>query len=154
MTKIIETFKSNASPEAAWALLSDFGNIDFFNPNLKDSYLLEGSSETGVGTLRQCNLADGKNYIRERVVDWKEGESYTIDIYEGTMPLTNILTTLGVRPKGQGSELFMEMEYTPKYGPVGAIMNVVMLRRYVRGMMAKVLSGLDEKARMRPVLAA
>ncbi len=154
MTRIIETFKSNASPAAVWELLADFGNIDFFNPNLKDSYLLEGSASHGVGTLRQCNLADGKNYIRERVVDWKEGESYTIEIFEGTMPLKNILTTLRVVPHGTGSLLSMEMEYTPKYGPLGSVMNVIVLKRYVSEMMKKVLGGLDEKAIRRPVFAA
>ncbi len=154
MTKLIETFKSEASPEAAWALLADFGNIDFFNPNLKNSFLLEGSAEQGVGTLRQCNLADGKNYIRERVLEWNEGQSYTIEIYDGTMPLKNLLTTVGVRPRGAGSELYMEFEYTPKFGPLGAVMNVVMLKRYVRNMMKRVLSGLDAKASERPMLAA
>ena len=154
MTKLIETFKSEASPEAAWALLADFGNIDFFNPNLKSSYLLEGSTEQGVGTLRQCNLLDGKNYIRERVVEWNEGQSYTIEIYDGTMPLKNILTTLRVAPFGTGSLLTMEMEYTPKYGLLGTVMNVVILKSYVEKMMRKVLSGLDAKAAMRPMLAA
>ena len=146
MTNISVTHKTKANPEVCWDLLSDFANIDFFNPGVRDSHLLNDSVEQGVGAVRQCNLTDGKNYIRERITDWQEGKSYTVSIYEGTMPLKNTFATLKIEPDGAGSILAMEMEYTPKFGPLGALMNVVMLRRMMEKSMRSVVQGLDEKA--------
>ena len=154
MTNISVTRKTKASPEACWDLLSDFANIDFFNPGVKESRLLNGSSERGVGAVRQCDLTDGKNFIRERIIDWQEGKSYTVSIYEGTMPLKNTVATLKIEPDGAGTILAMEMEYIPKFGPLGALMNVVMLRRMMEKSMRSVVQGLDEKAVVRGAKAA
>lgn len=150
MSNIKLEFKSPASPEFVWALLSDFAHIDFFNPNLLSSHLMPGSPPRGIGTVRQCNLKDGKNYIRERVTAWDEGKSYAIDIYEGTMPVKDAYTTLGLEPSmGGGSRLYMDFHYTPKFGPLGFVMDKVMLNRMMRGMLIKLLEGLSQKAALR-----
>jgi hypothetical protein len=61
-----QIFKSPISD--VWKSWDKFGDIDAFNPNLKRSFLLEGSHSTGLGATRQCDLADGKNYIREKII--------------------------------------------------------------------------------------
>ena len=150
MSNIKVEFKSPASPESVWDLMSDFANIDFFNPNLASSHLMPGSPAHGIGTVRQCNLIDGKNYIRERVTAWNEGQSYTIDIYEGTMPVKDAHTTLGLEPQADGStRLYMDFHYQPKFGLAGLLMDKVMLNRMMRGMLMKLLHGLSEKATLR-----
>ena len=146
MTTLRVTHWTAAHPEACWALMADFGNIDFFNPHLQESYLLEGSPTCGLGTERQCNLKDGKNYIKEKVVAWTEGSSYTVDIYDGTMPVRDMLTTLGLQPKAGGTELYMQTQYQPKFGIAGKVMDRLILRRMMRGMMLNVIEGLGEKA--------
>ena len=146
MTNLSVTRKSKASPEACWDLLADFGNIDFFNPHVGKSRLLDDSPERGIGAVRQCDLADGKNYLRERITDWQEGNSYTVSLYESSMPLKNTFITLSVKPDQEGSILEMDMDYTPKYGPLGALMDVVILRRMMEKTMRSVVQGLDEKA--------
>ena len=147
MAHLRVTHSTTASPAACWALMSNFVNIDFFNPNLKSSHLLAGSPEHGVGMTRQCDLIDGKNYIREKVIDWQEGRSYTVDIYDGTMPVRKSKTTLGLSPRADGgTDLYMDFTYTPKYGPLGAVMNVLAMRSMFRALLKKVLTGLSEKA--------
>ena len=61
------------------------------------------------------------------------------------MPLRNTFATLSVEPDGAGAILTMDMEYTPKFGPLGALMNLVMLRRMMEKSMHSVVQGLDEK---------
>jgi len=50
-------------------------------------------------------------YLKERVTDWKENQSYTVDIYETPMPMMKrSLTTLGVPELGnQASEVYMDI---------------------------------------------
>ncbi len=147
MTRVRVTHSTKASPEACWALMADFGNIDFFNPHLSESRLIGGSQQHGVGTERQCDLKGGRGYIRERIIDWQEGRSYTVDIYDGSMPVDDMHTTLGLEPRpGGGTELFMETTYRPRYGVLGTIADVLMIRRMLRGMLLTVIAGRPHKA--------
>jgi hypothetical protein len=138
--------KTKASAARAWDLMSDFGAIDAFNPTLKESHLLDGSCEIGLGAERQCTLKDGKNYIHERVVDWKEGRSYRIEVFGGTMPLDDLQAELAVDPSGTGALLRMTMQYRPRWGLLGRLIEPVLLRPMMRRMMRKVIDGLAEKA--------
>jgi hypothetical protein len=150
MAHVRVTHATSAAPALCWELMADFANIDYFNPHLSESRLLEGSPANGLGTTRHCDIKGGKNYIRERVVDWQEGRSYTVDIYDGTMPVTGMMTTLGLSPRpGGGSHLFMETSYTPRYGIVGKAMDVLAMRRMFSRMLLDVIKGLAEKAEAR-----
>lgn len=148
MSTTIEIERAVAAPASdVWANLATYADIAVWNPNIAKSYLIDGSAPAGEGALRQCDFADGKNWIRERIVEWREGESYTVDIYEGTMPLQRARATLGVRPQGdRASTAFMRFEYTPKFGVLGTLMNVLMMKRMMSSTMAKVLQGLGDKA--------
>lgn len=149
MTMLRLTQNSTAAPSTVWDLMADFANIDFFNPNLSRSFLLNEGAEIGVGTKRQCDLTDGKNYIQEEVLEWQPGEYYVIDIYNGTMPVKNAKTKLGVLPTSDGgSQVYMEFSYDPKFGPFGSIMDFVMMRRMMSGLLQKVVDGLVEKAQL------
>lgn len=146
MPTITVTRKSKASAARAWDLMSDFGAIDAFNPTLKESHLLDGSCEIGLGAERQCTLKDGKNYIHERVVDWQEGRSYRIEVFGGTMPVDDIVAELAVEPEGAGSVLRMTMQYRPRWGVVGRLVEPVLLRPMMRRTMRRVIGGLADKA--------
>jgi len=139
--------ETQATPENCWTLLKDYQNIDFFNPYVARSFLLDEHTPNGIGALRQCNFKDGKNYIKERIIDWQEGKSFTVDIYEGTMPVNDIKTSLGIKPRAMGgAQLYMHMEYTPKWGFFGAILNRLMMTSQFEKMARNVLLGLDQKA--------
>ncbi|MDP3194711.1 SRPBCC family protein [Tabrizicola sp.] len=146
MPTITVTRKSKANTARVWDLMSDFGAIDAFNPTLKESHLLDGSCEIGLGAERQCTLKDGKNYIHERVVDWQEGRSYRIEVFGGTMPMDNITAELAVAPEPQGSTLRMTMTYSPRWGLFGQLIDPVLLRPMMRHTMRKVIGGLAAKA--------
>lgn len=147
MTELTVTRTTEQPPARVWALLADYQRIAPWNPNVAASRLIDDSHPMGVGALRQCDLADGKNWIRERVTDWREGESYTVEIYEGTMPVQDAFATLGVRPLDDGgSEAYMTMRYQPKMGVMGKVMDVVMMRRMMTKMMGSLLAGLDQHA--------
>lgn len=93
-----------------------------------------------------CDLADGKNWIRERVIDWQPGRAMTVDVYEGTMPLASANVTFGVEALGPSrARVAMTMDYQPKMGVLCAVLDAVVLRRMMRGMLGKVLEGLDRE---------
>lgn len=146
MSHVRVTRETHASPEACWSLMADFANIDVFNPHLDKSALIEGSPACGLGTERQCDLKGGRGYLKERVIDWQEGRSYTVDIFDSTLPVDGTTTTLGLVPRETGTCLVMETSYRPRWGVAGLVLDVVVLRMVFASNLAGVIAGLAEKA--------
>jgi len=139
--------------ETIWKVISDFGAISKFNPYLKHSELLEGSAECGLGTERQCDMKIGGSYMRERVIDWQEGASYTVDIYESPLPIKNIRTTLRIHPLNVGlCEVYMSSNYEPRFGFFGKVLDLLILRWMMRYMFAGMLKGLEKYVTRTPDL--
>ncbi len=133
-----------AAPVAdVWSSWDDFGAIYHFNPNLKGSRLINNSPKSGIGARRQCDLADGKNYIRERIIGYTPEEEMTIDIYEGTMPLKKAVATLRLTALNDSStRVSMTMEFEPKLGLIGKMM-VPMMKPQFAKMLGALLEGND-----------
>lgn len=146
MTNVRVTHDTSASPEACWAHIGDFGNIHRFNPYLSHSAVLTDAARTAVGTERQCDLKGGKGYLRERVIDWQDGRQYTVDIYDSQLPMNEPKTTLGLLPLERGTRLFMETQYRPRYGMVGALLDALVLRRVVAARFRRILMNLAAQA--------
>lgn len=153
MTTVRVERRTGASAASCWQLMADFGQIDFFNPHLQGSHVLKGSRTQGLGAERQCDLTANRGSIRERVIDWQEGEGYTVEITRNIMPVTGMQTRLSVRPAGTGSVLVMETRYRPGWGAFGWALDLA-LRPMLAHMLRGVLKGLAEKAERRPELAA
>lgn len=150
MSHVRVTYETTASPATCWALMADFAHIDAFNPHLERSAILEGSPAVcGLGTARQCDLKDGRGYLRERVVDWQEGRSYTVDIIESTLPVDGTQTTLGLEPLGDGTRLFVETRYQPRWGIAGSVLDVLLLRPTFASNLGGVIAGLAAMAEAR-----
>lgn len=133
----------NAPVEKVWESWDDFGNIYKFNPNLNHSYLLANSQPTGAGAKRQCNINDGKNWIREEVVGYVPNQSMTLNIYEGTMPLKQAIATIRFRTIGPNqTEVSMTMEFEPKMGLLGKLM-LPMMKPKFKVMLNALLAGND-----------
>jgi hypothetical protein len=120
--KITATRKIKATTEALWNYLGDYANIYRFNPLISHSHFNEGATTCEVGSTRQCDMKTG-DYLKERIIEWKEGSHYSVEIYETSMPLKKAVAKLGViKIDAQTSEVFMEMEIVAKYAVLTPIM--------------------------------
>ncbi|MEM1415469.1 MAG: SRPBCC family protein [Myxococcota bacterium] len=135
-----------ASPEAVWAALADVGGVHRFHPYVERSPLTEGSAEGGVGAGRTCHFYDG-NHVVEEVIRWEPLEAVEVAIVRGSMPLKDARAGFQLTPEGAGTRIDLRMSYTPKLGPLGALMDVLMMRRKFRTLLAEVLEGLDVHVR-------
>ena len=139
MAKVTVKKTVKAPLEQVWASWDDFGNIYRFNPNLRSSRLLPESKASGIGALRQCDMADGKNYIREKIIGYRDQKEIVIDIYEGTMPLKSAVATVSfLSPESEHVVVKMEMDFKPKFGLLGALM-IPMMKPKFRQMLQALL---------------
>lgn len=137
MAQVTVATRVKAPIAKVWESWDAFADISIFNPNLKASYLLEGSQETGLGAKRQCDFADGKNHIREEIIGYEPHKRLVLDIYDGTVPLKRAKATLlfGTRTLNE-TDVTMTMEFTPKLGLLGALMVPIMKPRFRKALAA------------------
>lgn len=78
----------NASNAKVWdALYTRFGETYLFNPNITGSHFTTGD-EGAVGCERECQL-DSKTFVRERITKAEDQKSFTVNIYDGNMPMVD-----------------------------------------------------------------
>ncbi|MXU66671.1 SRPBCC family protein [Oceanomicrobium pacificus] len=131
----------NAPVAEVWRSWDDFGTIDLFNPHLSRSFLLDEGAATGLGAKRQCDLKDGKNYIREEITAYVPERVMEIDIYDGTMPLRSAVARIEFEPLGPNrTEVQFTMRFTPKFGAIGRMMVPLMKRQFSK-MLGDLLDG-------------
>lgn len=114
----------DAPAERLWQAIADFGGIWRMNAAVPSSHLTS-ERQAGVGMTRHCELTVPGASIEERVTGWHEGESYTIEIYDGVKapPFRTNEATLRVRPDGADrAVLTFAFVYELRYGTAGRLM--------------------------------
>ena len=132
MAKLILSRRVNATIEDVWNSWNDFGNIYKYNPGLRASRLLgDPDVPTRVGTRRQCDMADGRNWIREEIVDYRPGELIRLDVYDGTVPLKSMIVDIEFEEISElRTRVRFTAEFEPKFGIVGKLMAPLMKRQF------------------------
>mgnify|MGYP001227094041 CR=1 FL=1 len=94
-------------------------------PQVLSSHI-EGDIETGVGIQRHCDLgSSGK--ISEKVTHWDEGRSLGYEI-SPFGPMQAISNYWSVREVDRDNSIVtVELNYTLKFGPLGRILNSLIL---------------------------
>ena len=141
MTNIVVEEIVAAPLDQVWQTWGDFGVIARFAPNLKRSFLVEGSAKTGLGAKRHCDLADGKNFLKEEIIEYIPGERLVIDIYDGSMPMESGTAAFDLEALDSGhTKVTMTMDFVPKFGVAGKVMMGALKPKF-RGLLQSMLKG-------------
>jgi len=146
MVRISGQIEIDASRERVWDILADLGGVKQYHPGLRDSHYHPGETR-GVGASRHCDLKPFGS-LEETAIAWHEGESYTLEIHDARKapPFRKAIGTLAVREQGTGTVVSMTLEYELKYGPVGRLMDRLMVRPQFEKVVPAVLGGLKRFA--------
>ncbi|MEA3411531.1 MAG: SRPBCC family protein [Pseudomonadota bacterium] len=85
LKKIHREIPVKVSRERMWEILKQYGDVSRFHAGVVRSYKADGSKNTAApGCERVCEIVDFGLHItlKERIVDFIEGESYTYEVYE------------------------------------------------------------------------
>ena len=138
MPKLSSEIQIDASKEKVWGLLADLETVQHYSPAITKAYYTSEVRD-GVGAARQCDFDGG--YVRERVTEWKPGEGYAINVYEGSdiAPFESIDVRFVLTDAEQGTAVSLELEYRLK--PDGQSDPHLIEREY-RQLIESVLAGL------------
>lgn len=144
MSRITGEIRIKADIKKVWEAIADLGGIQQYHPAVTKSYYLEGKRE-GVGAARHCDFKGGSG-IDETVIDWREGKEFTLKLHNGKKmpPFKNAIGRQSVRADGDETIVGLTLEYDLKYGPIGALMDFMMVRGQFEKMVPAMLSGLKK----------
>lgn len=152
VTILNNSIRIKESPENVWRVLSNLEAVEQYDPGVNRSRLV-GSSQSGLGAARRMDLHPA-GWLEERVTEWEPNESLTIELYKcSTVPIKSLKHSYTVTPDEEGTLVTQRMEYVLKFGPIGQLMDVVMVRRKwdrgIKGFFAG-LKGFVENDGQRP----
>ena len=142
MGSFATSVRIGAPKDRVWEVLSDLGSIYKWNPGIAHSFTTSDAA-TGENAMRQCDLPNG-GFLRERAFNWSEGEGFTIEVYESSLPLKESLIDFRATAEGEATVVNLKMDYKLKFGPVGALLDAVFAGRQARNGMAELLVGLKD----------
>ncbi len=133
----------HAPKERVWAELADFGEIARWNPVIARSYLTS-QQPTGVGAARHCDFR-GSGYIEEQAVQWEEGRALGVEVTGSSLPLKEASIRFILREEDETTAVRVQLEYTPRWGLLGKLLDRLYGRRRFRRTMQSVVAGLKRQ---------
>ncbi|MCB0154573.1 MAG: SRPBCC family protein [Anaerolineae bacterium] len=139
MSSVTKTEEIEATKEQVWSILADLETIQNYNPVVARSYYTSQTKE-GVGATRHCDFSP-MGSVEERVVSWKDGECYSVEVYESRMMPIIVTAHFHLHAQGGRTTVKLVMDYKMKGGKLGALAEKPM-QPQVAKMAESMLSGL------------
>ncbi len=140
MTVLENSIRIDAAPEKVWSVLAALDALDRYDPGVSRSEVVSPVS-VGPGAARRCDLAPG-GWLEERVADWRPNEALAFELYECSLPVRRLRHSYTLVRDGGGTVVRQRMEYELKFGPLGKLMDALMVRRKWSAGIAGFFSGL------------
>lgn len=164
MTTIRHELRAACAPERVWRLLADLEAVAHYNPGVRAARI-EGPRRLGVGAERSCELHP-KGRVLERVTHWQEdshaantdslagarppGFALGLEVVESDWPIRSMRWVTRVEAADGGSVIRQELEYAPKFGWLGWLLDRLVLRRTLTRSLDRVLASLIASAEANP----
>ncbi len=145
---ILESSIEIAAPRArVWALLGTLDALGRYDPGVTRSKITS-HERTGIGASRQCDLKPS-GWFRERVTVWEPERALAFELFECTLPVKRLKHDYVLTSTERGTRVRQRMEYRLKLGPLGLLLDALIVRRRWKRGIEEFLSGLKRLAETR-----
>ncbi len=148
MATIKNEITINAPIEKIWSIMSDVSMLEKYDPTVKRSLLIS-PQKTGIGAKRKVEMLDGKNWFEETTTVFKENEALEFQLTACSFPIKSLEHTYSFRIAGPQITVFQVMKYQVKFGPLGKLMDALMIRKQSDAGIKKFFAGLKEYSEKR-----
>lgn len=148
MTTLSNGITIAASEQKVWTILADVGGLNEYDPTVASAEVTSASS-TGVGASRKVNMADGRHWFKERLTVCEPSGPLAFELTECNFPIKALRHSYAFEPDDGQTRVTQVMEYEVKYGPIGRLMDKLMLRRQFDAGVKKFLAGLKQHTEQR-----
>ncbi len=127
MTILENAIEIDANPEKIWSVLASLETLDRYDPGVRKSAIISAVRE-GPGATRKCELAPG-GWFEEKVADWNPHESLSFELVRCTLPVRRLSHSYRLSRTERGTLVRQRMEYELKFGPVGKVLDALVVRK-------------------------
>jgi len=142
MTKLHHEIVINAPSQNVWKVLADLEQVQYYNPLVAHTKYVSNHKE-GIGAARHCDFKPN-GFSDERVFEYKEGEVIGIEVVNSSWPMTYCRWRTVLKSEGQATRVSQDLEYEPKFGVLGKVMDAVAMRRKFDGILNGIFVGLKQ----------
>jgi hypothetical protein len=119
LKKIHCEMQIRATADKMWEILTQYGDVSRFHAGVVESHKENGSdNRASLGCERICNIVDMglKIMLKERIVEYKEGQSYKYEVHEWkNFPIQKMYFGFKILDIANGyTNLGIEIEYKAK----------------------------------------
>lgn len=127
MTVLKNSVYIEGSPTRVWAALSRLDALHEYDPGIRRSEV-QSEQATGLGADRHCEIAGG-GWFRERVTVWEPERELEFTLHDCTLPVRRLRHHYTLTPERGGTRVDQTQDYALKYGAVGVLLDVLVVRR-------------------------
>jgi len=140
MPSVRHSLEARCPPAALWSVLADPGSAAETNP-LVASVAIVGEPNGGLGAQRRCALRP-RGSVTERVCAYEEGRVIGFEVVQSDWPITGMAWRTEVTPHPGGARIDQVLDYRMKFGPLGWLLNALVLRRAIERNVGAALQGV------------
>lgn len=140
MSHVSREIEIDASPTDVWAVVADLDFVSGWNPNVVAAQCSDGPY--AVGTTRTCELSPS-GHIDEVVTAWEPERLVEFEVgRHGGIRRARMAIELA--PRGPATQVTASAHYELAFGPLGPVMDRLMVQRQLGRMLAGSLDGLKQ----------
>lgn len=141
MTVVSETQVVNGPIGLAWQAVAKMGAVQDWHPNVARAIVLT-DHDTGVGASRKVEFHDGNGTV-ETVVEESERQFTKVEM-AGSPVIKKAFVTISTKERSPDTtEVTFAIDYSLKFGPLGWLLDVFMMRRLLSKAFSSALAGLS-----------
>ena len=144
MTTIHHEIHAACPPSKIWKVLANLEEVARYNPGVRSAETV-WPCRTGVGATRACDLVP-KGRVVERVTHWEEGQALGLEVTESDWPIHFMRWVTRLEPSNGGTRISQELEYELKFGPVGWLLDRLVMKKKLTETLDGVFSSLVKHA--------
>jgi uncharacterized protein YndB with AHSA1/START domain len=131
----------NAPRYVVWDALSDIRRVVDWNPGIDDVECLS-DQVSGIGARRRC-FTHPTGWMTESITEWSEGSLVGFSV-EDAPPLKNGVARFVLVDIDGGTEVDARFEYEVKLGPLGPVIDRLVVHRQLSSAFERGLDGLRD----------
>jgi uncharacterized protein YndB with AHSA1/START domain len=141
MQSIRSELRIEAPRFLVWDALSDMRTVSEWNPGIDDAECLSEEA-SGLGARRRC-YTHPTGWMTESVSEWEEGTCVAFSVEDAT-PLKNGVARFVLSDEVYGTRVDARFDYEVKLGPLGPVIDRLIVHRQLVSAWQRGLDGLRE----------
>jgi ligand-binding SRPBCC domain-containing protein len=150
MTVLTNRITIAAARPAVWQTLTTLDLLDRYDPGVRSSRVVSEQA-SGLGAERRCELRPAGWFV-ERVVAWQPEQVLAFELVTCSLPVAHLRHDYTLTEQDGSTVVTQVMTYELTYGPVGRLLDAVMMRRQWDRGVKGFLAGLKQTVEHQPAL--